>query len=289
MTDAKRMSSGIVLIFVALLAGATVPRAQSNAVVGYVAGLDGAGRLVRGAEVARPIRLGELIRADDLVSAEPPSSVRIDTRSERIVVCGPGAKAEACARRFQATGRLLPAGEWWSRVVSVIGWYSTPARNLVTRSASPPRLLYGNGRAQKLEAGRRDLVLSWENGQPPYVVRVLQAAQPIAEATVGERRAVLAAIALPEGPASIEITDASERRATLPIVGVGRLPETPDMEAAAVNAEHRALLVATWLGGAEGGSWSLEAVQRLTRITGELPAAKAVHDALVAGEVFSEP
>lgn len=270
---------------VALLASSLSGPALSQALTGYVAQVEGdqtGAVLIRGSEAHRRLRLGENILAGDVVLVKPPTRVRIDTSGGPVLLCDPKVSGE-CRRLFQDTGQGQQPADIARRLSAMLAWFAAPQRNLITRSAEPPRFVIGSGRPQRIVAGERQLRIGWVDGEPPFRITLEAQGRPLARGETADRGVTLPAARLGRGEAVVRVTDGRDRVATLPLEIVAA-PALASFAASAVDADHALLLQLASLAQMDGGAWTLETAQRLSPLMPRSPAAEVFQRALFAGD-----
>ena len=271
------------LVFSMLVA--TPHAALAQVTVGYVASVEGdpsEPKLLRNSDSGRRLRLGENILLGDTITTPPSVKVRIDTRSGMLDPCHPEPTSGICRLHFQSEAGGIPGAAIANRIAAMLSWYATPARNLTTRSASPPTIYVGKGKTQKLAAGNRPLRVGWEDGVPPFSVSVLNAGRVVASSRSSEQDIRLPAANYKVGAGQIVIEDAKGQRATMQLVFVGEKPVLPDLTAYAVNAQHRALLELGTIAASDQGAWLFEALQEIDTL-GSSDLARVFERALLSG------
>jgi hypothetical protein len=146
---------------------------------------------------------------------------------------------------------------------------------------------------ERFAAGDRALALAWENGTPPYEVRLSRAGAgaPIQTLKVSGPAARFGAIVFSPGAYRVDIGDSATPKghvsATFDVVAPETLPALPPDQTAAladpsVPAELRATLGAALLAKA-GDIWDLEAYQRVAPIVATYDPARLLAYQLVNG------
>jgi hypothetical protein len=146
--------------------------------------------------------------------------------------------------------------------------------------------------AQKLVSGKRNLLIVWGGGAPPfqiyiYIYRDLGRVLVIKEDSVMERRTTVNSIELlPGADYSFTIADSrSSFDGTFSVVQASGLPTAPaELADPALSDDVRDTAVAAWLWRDGGSRWRWEAYLRVAAVSDSFAPAKAVRDALEKGE-----
>lgn len=168
----------------------------------------------------------------------------------------------------------------------VIGIYTRAPREPVP----PISLPLAPGAKVRLSAGTRPLYLAWQGGEPPYQVRLTNAAgkelmkQTDIKVPGGNAQPFeTAPVALKPGQYRLLIND-NHRQTTVAIEVVSAIPLPPSKILAGVrDADIRQTLEALWL-ASQGEIWRLEAYQRVMPLAGQHRPARLLRYSLEKGQ-----
>jgi hypothetical protein len=280
-----------------LIASTCAASAQTNArPVGMVekietwTGGEARALLARKSEPERSLILGEYVYEGDRIRVpQADATVTISMKGGPLSICPRGARQEQCAATLQPQGVLASVVAFARSLDTLVAWYgdekATSTVNLTSRGAAPPKFEIGGRASQKIKAGKRALWVAWSGGDAPWMVRVVQAGKAMGEMVAKNgREIVLPGLDIAPGTLEIEVSDEKGRKAVLKAEAVGALPAAPDFSGSAPDKLHEDYLSAAWLATQADGAYVLEAVARLTPLTANLPAARALRMALGAGE-----
>lgn len=128
--------------------------------------------------------------------------------------------------------------------------------------------------------GKRDLLISWMGGAPPFAVELAKAGaeKPIVhrEGITGGCAVRLGPVTLAPGKYRVSVFDANGATLTEPALSAETAPPPVPAEIAqsGLPVEARALYAATWLSGINHGQWAFEALQQVAALDCRSAAVK---------------
>lgn len=145
--------------------------------------------------------------------------------------------------------------------------------------------------AQRLVSGKRNLVIVWGGGAPPFEVYIYIYRDPgrvlvTKKDSVMERRTTVNSIELGPGDYSVKIADGrSSFDGAFSVVQASEMPTAPaELTDPALSDDVRDTAVAAWLWRDGGSRWRWEAYLRVAAVSDSFAPAKAVRGALEKGE-----
>ena len=217
-----------------------------------------------------PVRIGAVVEADDEIDLASGGSVTLylqDGTQKRMA--GPGAFRVPAVSELGGAARILR---------SLVGAFDVDHRtasSAISRGVGPCPASAGDAPISipilqgepRFRRGVRDIRLAWTGGCPPYNIGLQGAG--IAQLGLGDLvrgQIRFDKLALTSGNLSIEIADATGKRASFVVGIVDEVPQPP-ADLAADSSGLGAIAQALWLADQDGGAWRLESIDRLSTLT----------------------
>jgi hypothetical protein len=147
--------------------------------------------------------------------------------------------------------------------------------------------------AQKLVSGKRNLVIVWGGGAPPFEVYIYRDPGWVLvfkKDSIVERRTIVNSAELSLGDYSVKISDGhSSFDGAFSVVHAREMPTPPiELTDPALSDDVRDTAVAAWLWRDGGSRWRWEAYLRVAAVSDSFAPAKAARDALEQGDPFPD-
>ncbi len=251
-------------------------------------------RLERGTQPL-PVEIYRMLQAGDRLTVLEEDSVLYLKRDDGSRV---DIRKSAAPYIVQETGQ--PPGPMTNLWQEISAWLTRqrvdgvdrPVISVITKGGPIPpiSLPLVPGEKARLDAGTRPLYLAWQGGEPPYQVRLTNAAgqellkqSGIAAPGGNTQPFKTAPVPLTPGQYQLIISDA-QRQATVAVEVVPATPLPPPATLAGItDADIRQTLEALWL-ASQGEAWRLEAYQRVMPLEAQHRPARLLRYSLEKGQ-----
>ena len=253
-----------------------------------------AGPVILKAAGSEERRLGEgefVSENDEIIVPNRDAIVVISQSRGSLTICDPEVVTDKCrARANSPDSYLSPIGKFYDAVVRItsrFGNYGSSASTLSTRSYEEPggpRMDFDESKVQRIAVGERAFWLNWSGGQPPFRVSLRPGTGPTVSGTSVIPEITLKPIRITAGTIDLTIEDDLGRKFATKLTALERLPIAPDYSASAPTKELARYLAAAWLSQQGGGTYRIEAAQRLSSLASTLSVANSLRRGLLVAE-----
>ncbi|MCK1389038.1 hypothetical protein [Bradyrhizobium sp. 21] len=245
--------------------------------------------LVRSPDGAeRPLGEGEFVSEnDEIIVPNRDATVVVSERRGSRMICAPQLTSDACRLVLTSENSFLgPIGRFYDSIVRITSRMTGGSSTFATLSSRtfddlPMSVMVDVNVGQTVRTGERALWLTWSGGKPPFRLELSLNSRRLLEQSTQEREITLPPVQLVRGQGSLSCRDAVGQEFSITIVASDRLPDVPDLSAAASSTTVTAYLAAAWLSQQGDGRFKFEAVQQLSGMARDLHVADSLRRGLM--------